>query len=96
MGLRRRKVSWVLDPDVRGFFDNVSHEWLVKFVEHRITDRRIIRLIQKWLDQWRSGMVGLVQDKFGITSAFWPAGVSEEGEWTETKVGTPQGPTVVD
>ena len=49
VGLRRKKVNWVLDLDVRGFFDNVSHEWLVKFVEHRIADRRILRLIQKWL-----------------------------------------------
>jgi RNA-directed DNA polymerase len=49
VGLRRKKVNWVLDLDVRGFFDNVSHEWLVKFVEHRVADRRIIRLIQKWL-----------------------------------------------
>jgi retron-type reverse transcriptase len=47
VGLRRKKVNWVLDPDARGFFDNVSHEWLVKFVEHRIADRRIIRLIRK-------------------------------------------------
>lgn len=72
VGLRRKRVNWVLDLDVRGFFDNVSHEWLVKFVEHRIADRRIIRLIQKWLT----------------------AGVSEEGKWTETKVGTPQGAVV--
>jgi RNA-directed DNA polymerase len=72
VGLKRRRVNWVLDLDVRGFFDNVSHEWLVKFVEHRIADRRVIRLIQKWLK----------------------AGVSEEGEWTETKVGTPQGAVV--
>jgi group II intron reverse transcriptase/maturase len=72
VGLRRKKVNWVLDLDVRGFFDNVSHEWLVKYVEHRIADRRIIRLIQKWLK----------------------AGVSEEGEWMETKVGTPQGAVV--
>jgi RNA-directed DNA polymerase len=72
VGLRRKKVSWILDLDVRGFFDNVSHEWLKKFVEHRIADRRILRLIQKWLK----------------------AGVSEEGEWTETKVGTPQGAVV--
>jgi len=43
VGLKRRRVNWVLDLDVRGFFDNVSHEWLVKFVEHRIADRRIIR-----------------------------------------------------
>ena len=49
VGLKRRRVNWVLDLDVRGFFDNVSHEWLVKFVEHRIADRRMIRLIQKWL-----------------------------------------------
>ena len=69
VGLRRKKVNWVLDLDVRGFFDNVSHEWLVKFVEHRIADRRILRLIQKWLK----------------------AGVSEQGEWKETKIGTPQG-----
>ena len=72
VGLRRKKVNWVLDLDVRGFFDNVSHEWLEKFVEHRIADRRILRLIQKWLK----------------------AGVSEEGEWKETKVGTPQGAVV--
>ena len=72
VGLRRKKVNWVLDLDVRGFFDNVSHEWLVKFVEHRIADRRVIRLIQKWLK----------------------AGVSEEGEWKETKIGTPQGAVV--
>ena len=69
VGLRRKKVNWILDLDVRGFFDHVSHEWLEKFVEHRIADRRLIRLIQKWLK----------------------AGVSEEGEWKETKVGTPQG-----
>lgn len=72
VGLRRKKVKWVLDLDVRGFYDNVSHEWLEKFVEHRIADRRILRLIQKWLK----------------------AGVSEEGEWKETKVGTPQGAVV--
>jgi group II intron reverse transcriptase/maturase len=58
VGLRRKKVNWILDLDVRGFFDNVSHEWLVKFVKY-----------QKWLR----------------------AGVSEEGEWKETTVGTPQG-----
>jgi group II intron reverse transcriptase/maturase len=72
VGLKRKKVNWILDLDVRAFFDTVSHEWLVKFVEHRIADRRILRLIQKWLK----------------------AGVSEQGEWTETKVGTPQGAVV--
>jgi RNA-directed DNA polymerase len=69
VGLRRKKVNWVVDLDVRGFFDNVSHEWMEKFIGHRVADRRVIRLIQKWLK----------------------AGVSEEGEWSETTVGTPQG-----
>jgi group II intron reverse transcriptase/maturase len=48
-GLLTRKVNWVLDLDIRGFFDGISHEWLVRFVEHRIADRRVVRLIQKWL-----------------------------------------------
>jgi RNA-directed DNA polymerase len=49
VGIRDKRVSWVLDADLRGFFDSVDHDWLVKFVEHRIGDRRIVRLIQKWL-----------------------------------------------
>jgi len=49
VGLMRKKVSWVLDADVRSFFDEVRHDWLLKFVEHRIADRRILRLIRKWL-----------------------------------------------
>jgi group II intron reverse transcriptase/maturase len=65
-------VKWVLDTDIRGFYDNVSHEWALKFVEHRVADRRMLRLIQKWLK----------------------AGVSEDGEWSESKVGTPQGSVV--
>jgi group II intron reverse transcriptase/maturase len=69
VGIMRKKVNWILDADVRGFFDNLSHEWMVKFIEHRIADRRIVRLIQKWLR----------------------AGVSEEGKWSKTEVGTPQG-----
>jgi retron-type reverse transcriptase len=44
-----KKVNHVLDADIRGFFDAISHEWMVKFVEHRIGDKRVIRLIQKWL-----------------------------------------------
>src|SRR6202795_4211956 len=48
-GLLTRKVNWVLDLDIKAFFDGLSHEWLVKFVEHRIADRRVVRLIQKWL-----------------------------------------------
>jgi group II intron reverse transcriptase/maturase len=72
VALQTRRVNWVLDADIRGFFDNVSHEWALKFVEHRVADRRILRLIQKWLK----------------------AGVSENGQWSETKVGTPQGSVV--
>jgi RNA-directed DNA polymerase len=49
-GLLTRKVNWVLDLDICSFFDRISHEWLVKFVEHRIADRRVVRLIQKWLN----------------------------------------------
>jgi RNA-directed DNA polymerase len=69
VGLHRKRVEWLLDADIRGFFDHMSHEWTMKFVQHRVADRRILRLIQKWLQ----------------------AGVSEEGQWSETKVGTPQG-----
>ena len=50
VALQTREVNWVLDVDIRGFFDTIDHEWLVKFVEHRIADRRVVRLIQKWLN----------------------------------------------
>jgi RNA-directed DNA polymerase len=56
VGLLTKKVSWVLDLDIRGFFDAIDHGWLVKFVEHRIADRRVVRLIQKWLN------VGVLED----------------------------------
>jgi len=72
VGITRKKVNWMLDADIRGFFDNLSHEWAVKFIEHRVADQRIIRLIQKWLK----------------------AGVSEDGQWSETSKGTPQGAVV--
>jgi group II intron reverse transcriptase/maturase len=49
LGIMRRKVNWVLDCDIRGFYDALDHGWLVKFVEHRVADRRVVRLIQKWL-----------------------------------------------
>jgi RNA-directed DNA polymerase len=49
VGLWRKKVNWVLDADIRSFFDTIDHGWLRKFLEHRIGDRRILRLIQKWL-----------------------------------------------
>ena len=47
--LMTRKVNWVLDADIRGYYEAIDHEWLVKFVQHRTQDRRIVRLIQKWL-----------------------------------------------
>ena len=72
VGLHRKRVNWVLDADIRGFFDQMSHEWTMKFVQHRVADPRILRLIQKWLK----------------------AGVSEDGQWSETKVGTPQGAVI--
>jgi group II intron reverse transcriptase/maturase len=49
VGITERRVNWVLDADIAGFFDAVSHDWLIRFVEHRIGDRRIVRLIRKWL-----------------------------------------------
>jgi len=68
VGLERRKVNWVLDADIRGFFDTLNHGWLVKFVEHRVGDQRIVRLIQKWLSagvmedgEWTRSEVGTVQ-----------------------------------
>jgi group II intron reverse transcriptase/maturase len=44
------KVSWVLDADIRAFFDSISHDWLVKFIKHRVADKRVVRHIQKWLN----------------------------------------------
>ncbi len=49
VGIHSKKVSYVLDADIRSFFDEISQEWLIRFLEHRIGDRRIIRLIRKWL-----------------------------------------------
>ena len=49
-GLLTRKVNWVLDADIRGYYDTIDHGWLVKFIEHRIADQRVVRLIQKWLN----------------------------------------------
>ena len=50
VGVEQRKVNWILDLDIRGFFDNVSRDWMVQFLEHRIADKRLIRLITKWLN----------------------------------------------
>jgi group II intron reverse transcriptase/maturase len=49
VGINSMKVNWILDADIRSFFDEISQQWLVRFLEHRIGDKRIIRLIQKWL-----------------------------------------------
>jgi RNA-directed DNA polymerase len=49
VGITRRRVNWILDADIAAFFDTVSHDWLIRFVEHRIGDRRVLRLIRKWL-----------------------------------------------
>ena len=49
VGIHSKKVSYIMDADIRSFFDEISQEWLIRFLEHRIGDRRIIRLIQKWL-----------------------------------------------
>jgi RNA-directed DNA polymerase len=62
VGIKTRKVNWVLDADISKFFDTISHDWLVKFVEHRIGDPRIVRLIQKWLK------VGVLEDGVRIAS----------------------------
>jgi len=72
VAIMQRKVNWVLDADICGFFDSIDHRWMMKFVEYRIGDQRILRLINKWLT----------------------AGVSEDGQWSSTVVGTPQGATI--
>ena len=61
VGIDRKKVNWILDADIRSFFDTISQEWLVRFLELRIGDRRIIHLIQKWLK------VGILED--GVVTA---------------------------
>jgi group II intron reverse transcriptase/maturase len=49
VGITTKKVNWILDADIERFFDSVSQEWLVRFVEHRVGDKRVVHLIQKWL-----------------------------------------------
>lgn len=68
VGLERKKVNWVLDADIRGFFDAIDHEWLMKFIGHRIADKRVHRHIRKWLnagvledEQWRRQHEGTPQ-----------------------------------
>ena len=72
VAITSKQVNWILDADIEGFFDAIDHSWLVKFLEHRIGDRRILRLIRKWLH----------------------AGVIEDGEWSKTREGSPQGSVI--
>jgi group II intron reverse transcriptase/maturase len=72
VGITRRRVNWVLDVDIRDYFSSLNHAWLERFIEHRIADERVLRLIQKWLR----------------------AGVIEDGIWSQTSEGTPQGASV--
>jgi group II intron reverse transcriptase/maturase len=71
VGIVRSKVNWVLTVDICGFFDAMVHEWLVTFIEHRIADRRIVRLIQKWLK------AGVLEDgKYSQSDTGSPQGAS--------------------
>jgi len=72
VGIGRKKVNWVLDADIRDFFNQLDRAWLRRFLEHRIADKRVLRLIDKWL----------------------AAGVIEDGKWSETLAGSPQGASV--
>jgi len=56
VGIGDRAVRWILDADIKGFFDNISHEWMMRFVELRVGDRRVLRLIRGWLK------AGVVED----------------------------------
>ncbi|MFO1195947.1 MAG: reverse transcriptase domain-containing protein [Burkholderiaceae bacterium] len=49
VGVTARKVNWILDADISKFFDTIEHDWLIKFIEHRVADARVIRLLKKWL-----------------------------------------------
>jgi RNA-directed DNA polymerase len=69
VGITRTRVNWVVDADIAGFFDTVSHEWLMRFVEHRVGDRRMNRLIRKWL---KAGI--MEAGEFKVTEAGTPQG----------------------
>ena len=67
-GIERRKVNWIIDADIRAFFDRLSRDHLLRFLEHRIGDKRVLRLIAKWLnagvmedDQWKDDLQGTPQ-----------------------------------
>src|SRR6266487_3778907 len=69
VGISERKVHWLLDADVSDFFSRLDHSWMERCLEHRIADKRVLRLIRKWMT----------------------AGVIEDGNWSETVEGSPQG-----
>jgi len=88
--LYRKRVNWIVDADIQGFFDNLSHEWMLRFLEHRIADTRILRLIQKWLKagvsedgEWREG--GRYAARSGIctmsTTCRWRFGARPSASW---------------
>jgi galactokinase/mevalonate kinase-like predicted kinase len=67
-GISRKKVNWVLDADIRDFFTSLDHDWLQKFLEHRIADKRVLRLIDKWVSAgviedgaWKASEIGAPQ-----------------------------------
>jgi group II intron reverse transcriptase/maturase len=72
VGIRRKKVGWIVDIDIKGFFDNLDKEHLMEMIGKRIADTRVLRLIRKWLN----------------------AGIVEDGIWSDTEKGTPQGATI--
>ena len=68
-GIRTTRVNWILDADIRSYFDKIDQAWLIRMLEHRIGDERVIRLVRKWLK----------------------AGVLDDGVWSISETGTPQG-----
>jgi retron-type reverse transcriptase len=93
-GLLTRKVNWVLDADLRSFFDTLDHDWLMKFVEHRIADPRILRLIRKWLN---AGVLEegkrLVRERGTVQGAAylpcWPTSISTTSSTCGANNGAP-------
>lgn len=69
VGLQQKRVNWVLDADISDFFGSLDHDWVRKFLRHRVADSRVLRLIDRWLT----------------------VGVVENGEWTRSEKGSPQG-----
>ena len=75
-----RKVNWVLDGDISSFFDGLDHEWLVKFIEHRVADQRVVRLIRKWLNAgvWSKAggrAVKKERHKAAVPRLCWPTSI---------------------